>query len=50
MNDTQHEDIHEYHQRNRDRRLEKLERQRTNSDFDFDPDEEFYQDAEDDDE
>ena len=49
MNDTTHEDIHEYHQSNRDKRLAKLEQQRTRGSDDWDPDEEFYQDAEGDD-
>ncbi len=47
MNDTTHEDIHEYHQSNRDKRLAKMEQQRTRGPGDWDPDEEFYQDEED---
>lgn len=43
------DEAYEWAQRARDRRLEKLERQRTNGDYDWDPDEddETYQDDED---
>jgi hypothetical protein len=47
MNYLTQEDAHEYRQRSRDKRLEKLEQQRTSGEFDWDPDEEFYQDEED---
>lgn len=47
MNDTTHDDIHEYLQRNRDRRLAKLEEQRTQGPQDWYPDEDYYEDTDD---